>query len=446
MSPTRHLPETCALWGKRGLLDLEPDALINDKSIGLTSLEMNELFVKEFYDDYTSEIERKEHDLIVKEMMKLVINEKLAETDLEKSIDSPIAEGVWTFVKLLGERLKSDSIGNLFRSDKHSPTTNYLSHLLQHHHLKCSFDFEKAVKRELNRATGHALSWNMSVIDVVGGNGTSVETIFLLKEQGIMKGVKRRCFVQAQSPKDTKCRNLCEMVENLSIGPLPDPAKNSKTPEPQPAVLGRSSSIKLGRHSPDSPRKKITRIGPMQNLKQTKIGGFFISKQYGLANDFSPVTSGSNETNCATGATVDLSCTLSASMKTKNVGSMLKKFKFKISSPGNEYVPNELDANIETVGNVANANGLSRKKLRRKRTCQVTDQNLGSPLLKPRTIIDFIHGERGEQAGGRALFNKAADDELVLRNVSGMCQHKREERELSDQENQLQDGQSCPEF
>ena len=82
---------------------------------------------------------------------------------------------------------------------------------------------------------------------------------------------------------------------------------------------------------------------------------------------------------------------------------------------------------------------------RKKHASQVTHQNLGSPLLKPRTILDFIHGERGEQAGGRALFNKAADDELVLKSKSGMCQHKREERELSDQENQLQDGQSCPE-
>ena len=130
-------------------------------------------------------------------------------------------------------------------------------------------------------------------------------------------------------------------------------------------------------------------------------------------------------------------------MKT-NDGSVLKNFKFKTTSPGNEYVSDGLNANIKTMGDVAN--GLSRKKHRKKRTSQVTDQNLGSPLLKPRTILDFIHGERGVQAGGRALFNKAKDDELVPMSMSGMCQHKREERELSDQENQLQDGQSCPEF
>ena len=127
-------------------------------------------------------------------------------------------------------------------------------------------------------------------------------------------------------------------------------------------------------------------------------------------------------------------------MKT-NDGSVLKNFKFKTTSPGNEYVFDGLNANIKTMGDVAS--GMSRKKHRKKHASQVTNQNLGSPLLKPRTILDFIHGERGVQA--EALFNKAEDDELVPMGLSGMCQHKREERELSDQENQLQDGQYCPE-
>ena len=56
-------------------------------------------------------------------------------------------------------------------------------------------------------------------------------------------------------------------------------------------MLGRSSNVKLGRHSSDKHKTKQTpkliRTGHKQVLKQTKIEGFFINKQHGRVDEVS---------------------------------------------------------------------------------------------------------------------------------------------------------------
>ena len=89
------------------------------------------------------------------------------------------------------------------------------------------FDFEKAVSRkwDLNKVldldpnghvkgTGH-ISWNFRWLDSAAGTGTSVETIFQLKEIGAFKGAKRRLkFAAEDEIPEPKCKQL--KVDELS--------------------------------------------------------------------------------------------------------------------------------------------------------------------------------------------------------------------------------------
>ena len=399
---TRVLCSTGALWNYRNLLDMEHDVLPDDNCTNLTQYEIGELFEKDFQDDYIECIGVEEQDCIVKVMKGLRIGETVTETEYEKSIESPLADTVWTYLKLLGDKVQDDSVGNLFRSDKYSPTTNYLSYLLQHHHLKCSFDFEKAARRELNKATGHVLHWDMSVIDAIGGFRTSNETIFLLKEHGVMKGVKRRCFAQAHSPKGSKCLNLSKLVENLSITSLPSTAQPAEDFSSQPTVLGRWSVVKLGRRSPDKPKTK-------QALKQTKIGGFFINKLYG--------TEGKANSDVVNDG---------------NIKTDLSEVGTDVKTGVEEFTGQDLRSNVN--------------QMRRKSDGSKVCRNLGSPSSKSRTILDFFHGKQGEQAEGRALFIKANSGVRRPVDSDGMSHNTSAEHELPDREFQLQNDQSSSEF
>ena len=78
--------------------------------------------------------------------------------------------------------------------------------MLGNHKLRSTYDFEKAITREwrlnenLNkfRTTdqgSETISWNFRMLDLAAGPITTVDTIFELKEQGILRGAKKEAEI-----------------------------------------------------------------------------------------------------------------------------------------------------------------------------------------------------------------------------------------------------------
>ena len=108
---------------------------------------------------------------------------------------------VWEFVKLLSQKLDQNPIQSLY-GRLQSPTANMIVAMLGNHKLRSTYDFEKAIAREwrlnenLNkfRTTdqgSETISWNFRMLDLAAGPITTVDTIFELKEQGILRGAKK---------------------------------------------------------------------------------------------------------------------------------------------------------------------------------------------------------------------------------------------------------------
>ena len=168
-------------------------------------------------DEYTSQLEVRDHDYLAREVSRLCIGTKKTEKDFEKSINSPIDPTIWSFVLLLSEKLDDTMIPNLFGS-QNSPTSNMLIHMLENHKLRSTYDFEKAVCREwgIDQHLPSYGGWNFRLIDAAAGTGTVVDTIFKLKEKGIFKGAKRKLtFGGANS--ELQLYHKCARLEELDI-------------------------------------------------------------------------------------------------------------------------------------------------------------------------------------------------------------------------------------
>ena len=108
--------------------------------------------------------------------------------------------------------------------------------LMHIYKLRTSFDFEKALSREvgikINRGvwvnrkedTGVTATWSQRILDAVAGEGTTASAIFELKESGLFRGAKHRLRFEndisdseERTAKHQKMTGMEELINNLSI-------------------------------------------------------------------------------------------------------------------------------------------------------------------------------------------------------------------------------------
>ena len=231
----------------------------------LTPIELHGLFVDEFDDDYTGEILKKTHDVLVRRMLCLNLEDKMVETEREKSLDHPLGRDILKFLDLISVKLDQDSVPNLFRSNELNPMSNLLTSLLSCHRLRSTFDFEQATKREPKVDKSWDLRWSISLLNEVGGRNTTSDAVFELKKVGNFRGLKREQHIQLPGTpvyKSPRLEDMCQSFERVVI------TDNGSSPklklrlgmddklggmltygkekcEPSPAVQTRRKNVKL---------------------------------------------------------------------------------------------------------------------------------------------------------------------------------------------------------
>ena len=200
------------------------------------------------WEDYTKAIPVEEHNLLMREMNKLTISRRKEESQREKSLNSEIDPTVWEFVKLLSHKLDQNAIQNLY-GKLQSPTGNMIVSMLEGHKLRSTFDFEKAIAREWKlqeNLNGHRVqtgaksevTWNFRMIDMAAGPGTALNTIFELKEQGILRGAKRRLRFTDETEISQECKQL-KMME------IDDLKQMDSSAEAREIVTVQRSKVKI---------------------------------------------------------------------------------------------------------------------------------------------------------------------------------------------------------
>ena len=84
------------------------------------------------------------------------------------------------------KKLEQDKISCLFKKQNMSPTTDMLVKMLKNHRMRSTYDFEKAIDRELRRflqeiGNGVSFKWNFRDLDRIAGERTTTSSIFELK-------------------------------------------------------------------------------------------------------------------------------------------------------------------------------------------------------------------------------------------------------------------------
>ena len=174
---------------------------------------------------------------LMKQLNKMKINITAEESEEEKGMNSDVHETIWQFMKFISTRLEEEKLTSIFRKENMNPTGDLVSRMLSNHKLRTSFDFEKALSREVgfkvNRGlwvnreeeSGQAIAWSPRILDAVAGEGTTASAIFELKECGWFRGAKRRLkFVnmidtEKRAPKQLKTTEMENLIKNLSISP-----------------------------------------------------------------------------------------------------------------------------------------------------------------------------------------------------------------------------------
>ena len=143
--------------------------------------------------DYSETLSNAAQDELTRGMTGLHIGREKTYNDLDLGLNSEIHPSIWSFVKLLSEKLDNASIPNLFGSHN-KPTSKLLVKMLECHKLRSTFDFEVAIARKWklhhdlvgysdNAMTGmNGLRWNFRVLDLAAGKGTSLDTMLALKK------------------------------------------------------------------------------------------------------------------------------------------------------------------------------------------------------------------------------------------------------------------------
>ena len=223
LAPDQMRSKLGALWEHRQELERKGNCdILDSKSVcadvaEMTQYELDNLFERSFYDDYESTVDPCDQDMLVKQLNLLKLKPAEQESVRDISLQVPLHQTVLDYAELLSVKLDDDCIRNMFRKEKYSPTTNFLIYLVKNHTLRCTYDFEKAVEREINKTSEKKLIWNMNLLDMLGGSRTTSNAIFQLKELGSMKGVKRKQRFQAVSPKNSKLQGLEEQFKSISV-------------------------------------------------------------------------------------------------------------------------------------------------------------------------------------------------------------------------------------
>ena len=142
-----------------------------------------------------------EQDEIVRNFSRMCVSDRGVESEHLKSLDTPLDPSIWSYILLLSSKIDEECILDLFSERTNAPTVNTLARMLQHSKLHTPIDFEIALNRKFglldylgsrNRRAETGFKWRCTVLDKIGGRGTSSDTIFELKRMGVYHGVKRR--------------------------------------------------------------------------------------------------------------------------------------------------------------------------------------------------------------------------------------------------------------
>ena len=243
---------------------------------------------KECEAEYVEEISKECYNSLVRGFNEMKLGRKKMEEERETGLETYLDESVIIFVKLLSEKLDQTTIQNMFGQSS-SPTCNMLLNMLENHKLRSTFDFEKAVSRkwDLNRVLGlnphgHVkgashISWNFRWLDSAAGIGTSVETIFQLKEIGAFKGAKRRLKFSAEDEvSEPGCKHL--KIDELSdlLGGVNIDEKSSGKTLMRSSINLKMSSCVGGWHgnkkSPPTGKKAKTKVGMKEHVQTPNKG------------------------------------------------------------------------------------------------------------------------------------------------------------------------------
>ena len=182
------------------------DEKLDDEIFSYHGLNLGDIFENVTEDNYVAPLPASSHDEITKKMLHLQVSMRIKEHEVSKSMDAPLDGDIWDYLRLVSTKLEDDSMPNLFRENNNSPLVNMMTHLLENHRLRTTYDFEKAVGRALNLTNGK-LEWNCNMLDRIGGRGTAASIIFELKKNGKFHGLKRRTNPLNPFPKMRKFEN-----------------------------------------------------------------------------------------------------------------------------------------------------------------------------------------------------------------------------------------------
>ena len=159
--------------------------------------------------------------------------------------------------------------------------------MLNGHKLRSTFDFERVVVRvlELNKhwkvhgsnqggsaGENSDLTWNFKILDLVAGQGTTVETILDIKSSGAFKGAKRKIkFPKEETGKpSSNCYRVHDVEELMTRLNLTQGNRNSKRSD----VMVKISNSKAGWVGNKKSPKKLELKPQGEKIGQRRVTGW----------------------------------------------------------------------------------------------------------------------------------------------------------------------------
>ena len=283
------------LWRMRDVIESWDCNVVNDDVDNMTVLDLDELFNSSFNEDYKQSLHRDDQNQLVSRMFKLQLGRAEISEAGANFEDEALPVDIMNYLVLVSAKLEADIIPNLYRNNELNPMSNWLTYLVLNHRMRSTFDFELAVNRELDESSSGKLVWDYRLLDLIGGRGTSADSIFELKKLGGMKGLKRQfhCYKKGseKSFKFPKLDDLAGTMNELTLKcQISDASpvlkfriaedergsfvtgligKKENTPVPVKVI---SKPTKVGRTSPKMNSKASRRT--KLTLKPTVVGNF----------------------------------------------------------------------------------------------------------------------------------------------------------------------------
>ena len=275
------------LWSRREQLAHLPDEKTQEENEYLTTFDLDILFTTEFDDEYVQCINVTEQNFLIAKFGGMNITKPLVVMK-NRWEDDDLPPDVIMYLDLVCSKLDAECVPNLFRNEKLSPMSNWITHLLINHKLRSTYDFEKALARELFDGSTHW--WSILSIDKIGGKFTALDSIFELKQVGNFSGAKRghvsgsRCEGRKNKlPKlDELIDGTCKLSLNMQASDSSPELRVAQNREVVDMIRVKSKPTKLGKKSPN--KKWIlnnpamiggnyTRVDDGGDFKQVQCGG-----------------------------------------------------------------------------------------------------------------------------------------------------------------------------